>query len=280
MKSMSKTELREQGMVSIIVTMVMIIVISLIVLGFSEVTRRNQREALNNQLSTQAYYAAESGVNRAAAYISNNPSQTITTTNCKDFITGTATNPYLNGTYGANGSAGTNVLDAATRTEFTCLTVNTTPGSLEVKPLSQTSSQVWHIQDAAGNPFTSFNLTWLKDPVVAVDGACGSVTGNSQYGPAWNCAYGILRIDLVSIPASGTVTNALLEDPKNTTTLFLEPSYAATASVSASLALPVAATTPCAGPNCPAQIVHVKCSQPSVADKCNLVLNLTSSTAE
>src|ERR1700761_8288581 len=78
----------EQGMVSILVTMIMVIVISLIVIGFAEVSRRNQREALDNQLSTQAYYAAESGVNAAVQYFSDHPSNTALTTSgdCKYFI--------------------------------------------------------------------------------------------------------------------------------------------------------------------------------------------------
>src|SRR5665647_2919352 len=63
----SKLNQSQSGMVAIFVTMLMIIVISLIVLGFAQVTRRNQRNTLDSQLSTQAYYAAESGVNDAAS---------------------------------------------------------------------------------------------------------------------------------------------------------------------------------------------------------------------
>ena len=43
----------------------MIVIISLIVLGFAQLARRNQRQTLDSQLSTQTYYAAESGVNAA-----------------------------------------------------------------------------------------------------------------------------------------------------------------------------------------------------------------------
>ena len=45
------------------------IVMSLIVLGFAQISRRNQRESLDRQLSTQAFYAAESGVNDARELI-------------------------------------------------------------------------------------------------------------------------------------------------------------------------------------------------------------------
>ena len=53
----------ESGMASIIVTLIMSVVITLIVLGFAQVSTREQSNALQNQLSTTAYYAAESGIN-------------------------------------------------------------------------------------------------------------------------------------------------------------------------------------------------------------------------
>ena len=46
----NRRELNEQGIVSITVTMVFILVISLTVLGFSQVVQRNSRQALDRQL--------------------------------------------------------------------------------------------------------------------------------------------------------------------------------------------------------------------------------------
>ena len=54
---------QQEGLISITVAIVFIMIISLIVLGFSQVSRRNARQALDRQLSSQAYYAAESGIN-------------------------------------------------------------------------------------------------------------------------------------------------------------------------------------------------------------------------
>src|SRR3954464_6641054 len=53
----------EAGMASFLIVMILMLVITLIVIGFAQVTRRNSREALDRQLSSQAFYAAESGVN-------------------------------------------------------------------------------------------------------------------------------------------------------------------------------------------------------------------------
>lgn len=72
----------QRGMVSFTVTLVMILVISLIVIGFAQISRRNQREMLDRQLSTQAFYAAESGVNAAAAVVRKNPETVVSKTDC------------------------------------------------------------------------------------------------------------------------------------------------------------------------------------------------------
>ena len=53
----------QDGLVSIIIVVILMIVISIIVLSFAKVVRNEQRQTLDRQLSTQAYYAAESGVN-------------------------------------------------------------------------------------------------------------------------------------------------------------------------------------------------------------------------
>lgn len=57
----------QKGFVSIIVSMVIITVITLITIGYATAMSREQRQSLNRQLSTQAYYAAESGINETMA---------------------------------------------------------------------------------------------------------------------------------------------------------------------------------------------------------------------
>jgi Tfp pilus assembly protein PilX len=59
----------QTGMVSIMVTMLLMLVITLIVLGFAQVSRREQIQTLDRQLSAQAFFAAESGVNDAISVI-------------------------------------------------------------------------------------------------------------------------------------------------------------------------------------------------------------------
>lgn len=89
MKRLSKpTTHNEQGIVSLIVTIILMLVISLIVISFARTSRREQSDALDRQLSTNAFYAAESGINDAKKAIAADPANLTSqayTTNCSGF---------------------------------------------------------------------------------------------------------------------------------------------------------------------------------------------------
>ncbi len=57
----------QSGLVSVTVTIVIMIVVTLIVSSFALIVRREQRRALDRQLSDQAYHAAEAGIADAQA---------------------------------------------------------------------------------------------------------------------------------------------------------------------------------------------------------------------
>lgn len=61
----------QRGFASIVIALVMIIVLALVTVGFAKLARHEQQGALDKQLSTQAYYAAESGINDAYNDIQN-----------------------------------------------------------------------------------------------------------------------------------------------------------------------------------------------------------------
>lgn len=62
---MKKHSSEQQGFVSIVACLIIMVILSLITIGFAQIMSREQRQALDRQLSTQAFYAAESGVNDA-----------------------------------------------------------------------------------------------------------------------------------------------------------------------------------------------------------------------
>ena len=55
--------LDEKGFASIVIALILIVVLALLTIGFAQLSRREQKNALDKQLANQAYYAAESGVN-------------------------------------------------------------------------------------------------------------------------------------------------------------------------------------------------------------------------
>jgi Tfp pilus assembly protein PilX len=290
MKSMSSMKKDERGMASILVTMIMIIVITLIVIGFAQVARRNQREALDNQLSTQAYYAAESGVNAAVNYLSANPNySTNTMGNCKSFIANTL-------------GSGANILNSGTNTQYSCLMVDPDPNSLNVAPVTQGSATVLHIKDAGGHALTALRIQWSEQtnsnfPDTNPANNCNSAANGALPAyDAWKCPYGIVRMDLVN---GANVSNTTLENNESVTSLYMVPSYQSGSPYTTKIAMsstpgwqPV---DPTAAPNaacdsnpsdplspandvtCPVRVVHVQCS---LANGCSLELDISGGSSE
>lgn len=138
---MNKLSKNQSGMVSLIVTMVLMVIMSLIVLGFARISRHEQRQALDRQLSAQAFYAAESGINDAIKALNSGTQYlgydgdagTGNKTHC-----GPDTDPaslYLGPV--PSGTPATNVVDAVTNTVYTCLLINQNPTSLVYNPVGE-----------------------------------------------------------------------------------------------------------------------------------------------
>ena len=179
---------RERGMASFMVTTVLILVISLIVIGFSQVARRNQREALDRQLSTQAFYAAESGINAAVAIIqakSANGSLPDTKNTC---------GPDVN--YPAVQLDGPEV-------RVTCLLVDTEVDSLFYTAVTENSPTVVPLISADGRPISKITLTWRSKAGGAAPSSNCTGGGFTTRG-AWACGQGVLRADLAEQPDGAT----------------------------------------------------------------------------
>ncbi|PJE65669.1 hypothetical protein COU91_00385 [Candidatus Saccharibacteria bacterium CG10_big_fil_rev_8_21_14_0_10_47_8] len=63
------TRKTQEGIVSIMVVSVLIVLLSLVTIGFARLMNRETRQALDRQLGLQSYYAAESGINDAIGYL-------------------------------------------------------------------------------------------------------------------------------------------------------------------------------------------------------------------
>lgn len=183
MRSMTRFGRHEAGVVSLMVTLVMMIVITLIVLGFAEIARNEQRSSLDDQLSTQAYYAAESGINDARGVIK----QAISTNNIpQDKST---CGPDAN--YTASGT-----VDSSHTVSYTCLTVDTHPAALTYS-IGSTSHVIPLL--SAGGAFPRFDLAWTTQ---GNSSKCPN-SGSPNTFPsetAWvtsKCPSPVVRVDLL-----------------------------------------------------------------------------------
>jgi Tfp pilus assembly protein PilX len=176
----------QQGMAAIFVTMIMMIVISLIVLGFAQVSRRESRDSLDRQLSTQAYFAAETGVNDAVEVIKASGSGAIPEkTSCE----------YSGPDYDASKAN----IDPANNVSYTCLLVTTGVSSLR-KSLDADGTSVampLHPSPSSGGSIGTLKLKWTLPDAPATVPCAGSVTGTLNPSNLWTCPYGVVRMDFV-----------------------------------------------------------------------------------
>ncbi|HVU59891.1 MAG TPA: pilus assembly PilX N-terminal domain-containing protein [Candidatus Saccharimonadales bacterium] len=215
---------REAGVVSLMVTMVMMIVIALLVLGFAEISRNEQRSSLDDQLSVQAYYAAESGVNDARTAIQNLV-QAGTTLQDKT----------LCGNQGAYNFSGT--IDSQHSVSYTCVLIDASPTTLSYE--AGYTSSVVPLISANGSNFNTVTLTWYL-PTGATGGATGCYTNTSSLGQfpvaagsgAWGCAYPVLQVDLLN--ANGGLSRNSWNT--NTATMFFVPFNSSSVANTGSLA--------------------------------------------
>lgn len=138
---MSKhTRLNNQsGLVSIVVALVIMGIMTLMSVSFAFLTRREQRQALDRQLSTQAFYAAETGINDAVSKLDTLGTNV---TDCSD-----AEQDRI-------GTLAERQLDPASGVEYTCVLVNQLPSSLVYDTISENDSIIVRVR----SPLTIDNL--------------------------------------------------------------------------------------------------------------------------
>lgn len=220
----------QTGFASLVIALVLVIVLSLITVGFAELMRKEQRSALDKHLSSQAYYAAEAGINDAAKALIAGFSKTKTI--CGP-LAGSDITPgasYLRGTdRNKLGKEADNV-------SYTCLLIDPTPQTLEYGPSSETQSKIVEITGVeASNPAQTaiidhLTISW-EDPERRADFAGNDRTFSPMSGSgAWSSNTGVIRIGLTPL-VSGGINRAYLK--ANTYHAFLYPNAYGSASTNA-----------------------------------------------
>jgi Tfp pilus assembly protein PilX len=230
----------QSGIASILVTMIMMVVLTLIVLGFATISRREETNSLNIQLSGQAFYAAETGVNDAQQAITQELSSS---------GTGIIANKSTCGNDPAYSSLdGLNNIDPNLNVSYSCLLINANPTTLNYDPINSTpnsntlsSATIIPINSGNGTNIQSLKLHWYapaedsaKGPALydSYQADCPSTGSNNLLSAStpggWTCGYGMLRVEIV--PTAVTPTSEL--DPtdllNHEMTFYLNPVFSLT----------------------------------------------------
>lgn len=235
---------KERGMASLMVTTILMLVISLIVVGFSQVARRNQRDALDRQLSSQALYAVESGINAATAVMKQKYETNQPIPGKSDCAPDTAKYPEVR-------LSGDDV-------KVTCLLVDPVVDDMTYDAVTEDTSTFVPLKPESGT-LAFITITWRPSSgsLGATSADCPSYNSPSSALPvrsAWVCPHGLLRVDLSPRPVANATTQA-----SQTSTVFLYPHY-----WGASIATPVVTTPAVQSP------YPVRCSDIDGDPKCNI----------
>ncbi|MDL2341487.1 MAG: hypothetical protein QFB87_00205 [Patescibacteria group bacterium] len=198
----------QSGLASLVIAILIIIILSTIVTGFLQIIRHEQRRSLDRQLSSQAFYAAESGVNDAVKAI-NEQGFSGDKTTCQPYATGTASAPTAI-------SGKSNMLTANGSVKYTCLLIDQSPGSIEYKSIRPAHATAFPVTSANGVPVSGITLSW-RDTTAGYDKfrPVSDISFTSE--AKWNST-GLLKVDIV--PADTLDRNAFIS---NTKTYYLYP---------------------------------------------------------
>jgi Tfp pilus assembly protein PilX len=209
-----KPSKNENGLASIVVVGLLIILLTLITIGFARIMNRSVQNATSNETAASASYAAQSGLNDLADYLRTNPN--VKSTKCNDLIKDSsgAKGPFYND---VNISGDNNV-------RLTCLLVNQRPTDLAYQNISNLKSKVVKLTtDTVTGTINSFMFSWqARDPSKnatpnpSVDLIDETSWNNSNYIP-------MLRVTLYPVTTSGALDDNV---QNNSRTYFLVPSNA------------------------------------------------------
>lgn len=184
---MKRVHKNQSGMISLVICMLLMIIISLMTLSFAALSRREQRQALDKQLSTQAFYAAETGINDAS----------------KAILDGTLTSDITDCSQVAqdsikllSGDIIPGALDASSNVSRTCVFVDQTPSQID-DVVGESATTVFLV---SANGITSLDIYWENDTAVSspVFPALDLVNGSFPPDAGWNSSTpGVLIIQLI-----------------------------------------------------------------------------------
>lgn len=235
----------EQGLVAIVVTLLIMIILTLIVTGFAQLARREQRQALDRQLSTQALYAAESGINDGRRLLKTT---------------------YADGSNKDTCDTTDSSLDDNDTIQYTCLLIKQDVPELKFQNVSSDPSIITPI-NASGVP-GNLVINWQKQDSPPGDLSTATIVDSNGFPSVgtWNAGgqkIGMIRVDLV--PATNFSADGLRN---GVFTAFLVPGATASGSL-----------TYTNDQSSSGQIITAGCNNSAPKKKCSATISLPGSTA-
>lgn len=192
-------------MASLVIVILIMTLLSLIVLSMTKNANREQEQSLERQLSSQAFYAAESGINDARDYYTQHANDAdpttkapTTKTDCSG-ISGAATGdqfPGYSSTVGANVN------------KYSCVLYDAAPDSLEFSDVSTSTSVLMPIRDKSYSIIKNLTFTWKRPNNTSYNFSGCPASGFPT--ALNNCDAGVLRIELINL--SNTNRDALVDN--------------------------------------------------------------------
>jgi len=204
------------GMASIVAVSVMMVLVTLIALGFARLMDRAAQNSQAHQASSVATYAAQSAINDISTYIKTNP--TAYSSNCvgTNSLIGSSSNPgpfYNDANLG--GSTDRNV-------QYTCLLLNQTPADLAYQALPAGGSRVVKATTSAyPGSLDKLMISWqpTNTQITGFPPAGSQLLDESTWSSISNNYMPMLRVTLYPVPTSNSLANA----QANSKTVFLYP---------------------------------------------------------
>lgn len=210
----------EEGLVSIVVAILIMLLLSLIVIAMAGNANRERRQALDRQLSDQAFYNAETAINDVIKYLYDNPGAA---RERKDSCDTT----YLGGG-SIDGDANS----------YSCVLYDKDPPTIEIDDLTTSGSKTYPIEalDSAGVPrnINTLEITWDDWNNDTITSGCDFTSGNSPLPPSLpaDCTVGGVRLDFIN--TSNAENRKLLTERMYTAFLLPHASSGGTLQISGS----------------------------------------------
>ncbi len=171
----------ERGIASIIIVMIIIMILTLFVLAMARNAQREQRQALDRQLSSQAFYAAESGVNDTTNYVREN----LTTLPAEKTKCDTGEFPGFP----------TEPLTADNVVKYTCVLYDLTPEVLEYANINSSGKNI-PLQNANDQGISNLTVSWESPQ--GGNNISGCSFSDNRLPQSWpdSCDIGMLRIEI------------------------------------------------------------------------------------